>query len=401
MCDTAVVVCADRVLFAKNSDRDSNEAQLLEWQPRTAHAAGARLRCTWIEIPQQRETHAVLLSRPFWMWGAEMGANEHGVVIGNEAVFTRERVAEQGLTGMDLLRLALERTTSAKQAVEEITRLAEEFGQGGGCGHESSRFRYHSSFIVADPDGAFVLETSARRWEVEEVHGARSISNGLTIEPFASELGDRLRSGVADAGRRRACTEASARTARNVGDMMALLRDHGAGGEHPHYARRNGAMAGPCVHGGGLIASSQTTASWVAELTGDGTRHWATGTAAPCTSLFKPVRVAEPLDLGPAPTDRADAASLWWRHESLHRRVLRDPERLLPLYAAERDALEARWLEEPPEPAAAFTEADRQLAVWRDRVAAQGATDRRPGFARRHWRIRNQRAGLDIEATGR
>ncbi len=53
------------------------------------------------------KTHGVILSKPAWMWGAEMGANDHGVVIGNEAIFTKLQGpddSEEKLLGMDLLR---------------------------------------------------------------------------------------------------------------------------------------------------------------------------------------------------------------------------------------------------------------------------------------------------------
>lgn len=63
------------------------------------------LQCTYIEVEQVWKTNAVILSRPSWLWGAEMGANEHGVCIGNEAVWTKEPVGEgEALLGMDLLR---------------------------------------------------------------------------------------------------------------------------------------------------------------------------------------------------------------------------------------------------------------------------------------------------------
>lgn len=63
------------------------------------------LQCTYIEVEQVSKTHAVILSRPSWLWGAEMGANEHGVCIGNEAVWTKEPVGTgEALLGMDLLR---------------------------------------------------------------------------------------------------------------------------------------------------------------------------------------------------------------------------------------------------------------------------------------------------------
>ena len=392
MCDTLVTVHADRVLFAKNSDRDPNEAQVLDWQPRREYPAGASLRCTWITIPQARATHAVLLSRPFWMWGAEIGANDRGVVIGNEAVFTRQPYAPTGLTGMDLVRLALERGATAEQAVGVITGLLETHGQGGGCGHEDRSFTYHNSFLVADTHGAFVLETAGRRWQAERITRAWSISNGLTLPGMVGES-DRLRTRVSACRARRAITLTAAERAEDVGDLMRVLRDHGEGPD-PHYHLLNGAMAAPCMHAGGLLAASQTTASWVAELRPGAIRHWVTGTAAPCVGLFKPVSVDAPLDRGSPPTDRADPTSLWWRHERLHRLVMRNPARLRPLFAEERDATEARWRAAPPEPSPAFAEGDRLLAEWTARVEAEAARDTRPRAVRRYWRVRDRRASL-------
>ena len=150
MCDTLAIVESHRVLFGKNSDRDPNEAQILEWQPRRTHSAGgaSALHLSG-NTPSAAHTRSACQS-PVLDVGAEIGANEHGVVIGNEAVFTRQPYAQVGLTGMDLLRLALERADSAERAVATIVALIDEHGQGGGCGLENRRFTYHNSFIVAD-----------------------------------------------------------------------------------------------------------------------------------------------------------------------------------------------------------------------------------------------------------
>lgn len=395
MCDTMVRVEPGRVLFAKNSDRDANEAQLLEWHPAADHPPGATVRCTHLEIPQVAHTHALLLSRPFWMWGAEMGANEHGVVIGNEAVFTRQPYAATGLTGMDLQRLALERAGTAPEAVEVIVDLLRAHGQGGGCGLEDPSFTYHSSFIVADPRHAIVVETAGSHHAIEVVgDGARSISNGLTIPGFADRHAELLHTRGSACRVRRHLTEQHAARAEGPGDLMRALREHGDGRVAPRYHVVNGAMAAPCMHAGGLVAASQTAGSWVSELTPDGVRHWATGTAAPCTALFKPVAVDQPLDLGPAATDRFDPATRWWRHELLHRTALRHPDRLVPLFAADRDEVERRWLVAPPDPAAAFAEADELTVRWRAAVGAVPAEDVRPAYVRRFWRARNERAGI-------
>ncbi|XP_049977487.1 secernin-3 isoform X2 [Alexandromys fortis] len=185
-CDTFVALppatAGNRVIFGKNSDRLFDEVQEVIYFPAAVHNdLSKRLKCTYIEIDQVPETYAVVLSRPAWLWGAEMGANEHGVCIGNEAVWGREAISkEEALLGMDLVRLGLERADTAEKALDVIVDLLEKYGQGGNCA-EGEEFSYYNSFLIADRNEAWILETSGKYWAAEKVQGVRNISNQLSI----------------------------------------------------------------------------------------------------------------------------------------------------------------------------------------------------------------------------
>ena len=185
MCDTFVAL-ADATLdggliFGKNSDRPQGEIQDVVACPAQDYPANSFIQCTYLQIPQLEHSCATILSKPRWMWGAEMGANEHGLVIGNEAVWTTQAYSESGLLGMDLLRLGLERAATARQALDVIVALLDDFGQGGNCAEHGS-MNYHNSFLMADKNEAWVLETAGKVWVAERITcGTRSISNMLSI----------------------------------------------------------------------------------------------------------------------------------------------------------------------------------------------------------------------------
>ena len=157
MCDTLGRIGEKVSYFAKNSDRSPNEAQVLEYHPARRGLSGD-LQCTYIAIPEAAQTNAVLLSRPKWMWGAEMGVNEHGLCIGNEAVFTRGAYGKSGLTGMDLLRLALERCSTANEAAELILELLEHADLTVGC---KARQNSRRMKIVKQLSAEFQIQLSA------------------------------------------------------------------------------------------------------------------------------------------------------------------------------------------------------------------------------------------------
>ncbi|XP_053554435.1 secernin-3 isoform X2 [Bombina bombina] len=193
-CDTFVALppatIGNRIIFGKNSDRPSDEVQEIVYFPERSYGAGEKLECTYIKIEQVEKTYAVVLSRPSWLWGAEMGANEFGVCIGNEAVWGKEEIDdEEALLGMDLVRLGLERAKTAEAALDVIVNLLEKYGQGGNCMEDKMSFTYHNSFLIADRTEAWVLETAGQYWAVEKVEG------NMTATAMMEILSDK-RSGI-------------------------------------------------------------------------------------------------------------------------------------------------------------------------------------------------------------
>ncbi|MFX1377506.1 MAG: peptidase C69 [Promethearchaeota archaeon] len=330
MCDTLVALGNSTkdgtVIFGKNSDRPFNEAQLISYSPKTRYKKGDKLKCTYLEILQVPVTYAILLSQPFWMWGAEMGTNEYGVVIGNEAIHTKEPLRSIGLLGMDLLRLGLERGRTAEEAKDIIIDLLEKYGQGGGCAYDDPSWMYHNSFIIADPKEAFVLETADKWWIVENIKSIRSISNSLSIRG----IGDYRKKGIIQhAINKGYCkdddefdfalnfSESSFSVTPSPysrGGKTNLLLNENRGRITPslmmEFLREH--QAGICMHGG-----FESTGSQVSHLRNHKESiHWFTGTNLPCVSIYKPYSfpIKGQKVYKPGPYDQVDPEWFWCKH---------------------------------------------------------------------------------------
>jgi secernin len=359
-CDTAVALAdatGGGVLLAKNSDRQSHEAQRLIGVPALEHPAGTLLRCQYLAVPQVARTAALIGSQPYWLWGFEHGLNEHGVAIGNEAIHTRETPQETGLLGMDLVRLGLERGATARQALDAMTALLEAFGQGGSTSHHATRY-YDNSFLIADPREAWVLETSGRRWVARHLtRGAYALSNLPTIGTAYDLASDDLVSYAEDQGwwprgRRpfhfaEAYTDPAhpglpgavcrlARSQAHLGShgrltletMLTLLRDHGSSSSDGPGSLPwpdGSAPATVCMHG--PADGGSTAASMVAQLTpGAQPLYWGS-MAPPCTGVFLPYWVdAGPPDSLACADETPSAASPWWRFRGLWEAVAAAPD---------------------------------------------------------------------------
>jgi dipeptidase len=368
MCDTLVALgnstLDGSVIFAKNSDRSPNEPLITVRVPRKQHRKGDKLRCTYIEVDQAEETYEVLLLKPSWLWGAEMGCNEFGLNIGNEAVFTREKYAGSGLTGMDMIRIALERCRTSEEALDMLTQLLERYGQGGNCGYDK-KFTYHNSFLIADKTSAWVLETAGQYWAAEKVTDTRNISNRLSIgnrydrahpdlvshavkkgwckggedfdfarcysDPLFTRFSGSLSRQSAGA---KVLAEEKGRV--TTATMKRILRSHHAKTEGKQFTRH--CLASVCMHGGFLIGD-HTTGSYIASLSDNICTYLITGASTPCLAVFKPYWLVPGETFSFAETDTGPAVEYWRKRERLNRVVIENRVDLKS-YLAARDQLE-------------------------------------------------------------
>ncbi len=351
--------------FGKNSDRQPDEPQTLCVVPR--RPASGQVVLGGKTFPLSDAGLAFTLSKPSWMAGGEMGLNEKGVAIGNEAVFSRYKPAKDGVLGMDILRAALGASSTAKEAVDFICAFVEKYEQGGNGALKGSLY-YDNSFIIADPSSAYILETAGHRWAWRSIPRRDAISNAYCIEEDYKRLDVATRKAISPVNERAACSDeadpgrkgekesfkayvenrfylrftrgeqrralslsmlgafgtklaqaaapgtSTAPAAPAVLDFFNILRSHGPFDPAHPLARH---MESLCVHSG-VFPASATTASMVVEYRSpEAAVLWFTGTSYPCVSLYKPLLLVKgefiPLWAGYDYAEGSAKAEDYWR----------------------------------------------------------------------------------------
>ncbi|MDP2425163.1 MAG: hypothetical protein U1C51_02455 [Candidatus Izemoplasmatales bacterium] len=327
MCDTLIKRDESSFLFGKNSDRSANEPNLylfIKGQVQTSKV----LETTYIQIPQALKTFDVLLVQPSWMWGAEMGINQYGVVIGNEAIFTKTKPPKKpALLGMDLLRLALERSISAKDAINCMISLLETHGQGGNGGFDR-HLHYDNTFIVADSANAFVLEMIGSMWAYKQIHDHANISNRIFLlstvdqsslqnQAFSKSTSNPLFTFFSGSSARYQTIhcELENETIQSTADLIQLLSSHQESDVSTLYTK--GSSKSVCMHKS--LLGDHTTASMIVNADIVQTTIWLSNGSTPCLSLYLPTYFGVVSSC--VFDNKQDALDYWLKREFIKRAI--------------------------------------------------------------------------------
>ena len=396
MCDSFVALgnstSDGSVLLAKSADTEVNEAEHVVRIPRRQYLDGALVRTTHLNIPQSAQTHEIILGKSFWSWGGEIGCNEHGVAVGNEAAFSNQKEGKDGVCVLDLLRLVLERSRSAREGVEVVARHVEAYGDGGNC-QMMGNFWFDSGLLVADKQEAYVGNAAGRHWAARRVTDVMAISNRYqltddwdlsSLQPsdgtkpdFRAMFADEKREREVAALERETMAQSilEARKGRiTVKDMADILRC--VGDEDTYEVAADDRPTRVCMHAGPYESRFwHATGAMISDASERGVVVWMTGTSATDLSCFKPLFFdADMPDIGPAPQGTYTEGSLWWKHEHLHRRAMAAYHETKPRIRADFDRLEGQFFAEAPgmKAASAALKSQFVLDCWK---RAEAVTD--------------------------
>ena len=353
------------IVYAKNSDRPFNEAQPLIFYPAADHEKGEVVTCSFIKIPQVEHTYACIGSKPHFFFGFEHGINEFGLMIGNEQVSGREAPEKQwGLIGMDILRLALERAKTAREAINVIDDLLKTIGTGGAPTHRIVPF--NANYIISDPDETWLFESHQRKWVAKKVEDRGWLGNCYSIQedydliadgtveeavakgwhhpdlPFNAAKAwtiDQLLYGESEGFVRysRMGELLKAKDKHSIKDCMNILRDHYEGVPELQsiFSKAANKIPGICSHPGGTgsgCASAASTVTVIRKDVPDELRFTFWGSMAPpCCSIFRPY-----YNIGWLPDDLQHAHALyrpedqWWQFIELERYIALNYDKYAP-----------------------------------------------------------------------
>lgn len=325
------------VIFGKNSDRPPSEVQEVVYiQPKT-HAPGSKLLCTLVEIDQVASTYGVILSKPAWTWGAEMGANDKGLCVGCTSAWTKlchPGDHSEKLLGVDYVRIALERCSTAKEALDTVTNLLSKYGQ---CGltnedHNFGQWSYNTSFLFVDTKESWALETAGEFWAARCISdGHYNLSSCLRISDNYDKLSPSCVEKAREAGHWKSSDKLNFRQAFSAEYSGLSLTDT----QKPEHRQAEGEklMANMSTEGTfnmecmreilrdegsgiNLIGDLLTVGSQISVLSLDPHIphcHWFTATPNPSLSVFKPFVFCSSADIGnvtvsPSTGERARAS---------------------------------------------------------------------------------------------
>jgi dipeptidase len=366
------------IIFGKNSDRQYNEPLLIRYIPSSINKINSKVKTTYIEIDEVEETYSCILFCPSNIFGAEMGFNSHGLVVGNEALFTKVESYSNGLTGMDLVRLIIQRCKTSFEGKEILISLLNKYGQGGNCGF-TKEFYYQNSFLLVDSNEGWIIETIGKDYAAKRIlNGIYTISNEISfggIETF-DEYSDNLILNAISNGWCKSIDDfnfhhcysglsfkpnyfyngflktylssSQIRKQRSndllnqnkskikIKDFLNILRDHQSSMNNLDI----------CMHSSfGPIKSNQTTGSLISVLFKSNKKdpiHYITCSSLPCLAIFKPIWLHSSIKPPQFILNSSD--NIWWKYEIINRNIYQYYQKMIHQIQFQRDLLENQFL---------------------------------------------------------